>query len=150
MYLGESNLSPPSHLCATVLNFLIYEWHVTNVTSLLLLLTTWLWSYHEVTLKCRPFLIPKIWLVNFVANNNRVLDCTPSAPPASEKFISALWRGVVVGYILTYMGTTLSWKSSESWLREMLSFWNWTTGIRASNRMNIYSLGMNHLISQEP
>ena len=47
------------------------------------------------------------------------------------------------------MGTTLSWKSSVSWLREIFSFWNWTTGSRASSRMNINSLGMNHLISQE-
>ena len=52
-------------------------------------------------------------------------------------------------FILTYMGTTLSWKSSVSWLREIFSFWNWTTGSRASSRMNINSLGMNHLISQE-
>ena len=52
-------------------------------------------------------------------------------------------------FIITYMGTTLSWKSSVSWLREISSFWNWTTGSRASSRMNINSLGMNHLISQE-
>ena len=52
-------------------------------------------------------------------------------------------------FILTYMGTTLSGKSSLSWLREIFSFWNWTTGSRASSRMNINSLGMNHLISQE-
>ena len=47
------------------------------------------------------------------------------------------------------MGTTLCWKSSVSWLREIFSFWNWTTGSRASSRMKINSLGMNHLISQE-
>ena len=47
------------------------------------------------------------------------------------------------------MGTTLSWKSLMSWLREIFSFWNWTTGSCASSRMNIYSLGMNHLISQD-
>ena len=47
------------------------------------------------------------------------------------------------------MGSTLSWKSSVSWLREIFSFWNWTTGSRASSRMNIYSLGMNHLISHD-
>ena len=52
-------------------------------------------------------------------------------------------------FIITYMGTTLSWKSSVSWLRETFSFWNRTTGSRASSRMNINSLGMNHLISQE-
>ena len=52
-------------------------------------------------------------------------------------------------FILTYMGTTLSWKSSVSWLREIFSFWNWTTGSRTSSRMNINWLGMNHLISQE-
>ena len=38
---------------------------------------------------------------------------------------------------LTYMGSTLIWKSSVSWKRGYLSFWNWTTGSTAHCHGNI-------------
>ena len=45
---------------------------------------------------------------------------------------------------------TLCWKSFVSWIHEIFSFRDWTKQSRASSRMKIYSLGMNHLTSQGP
>ena len=69
-------------------------------------------------------------------------------PNERVKIFFTLW---VLGcaHVSDFSGTTLRSKSSVSWFRGYLTFWNWTMFNRSSSRMNIYSLKMNHLISQE-